>query len=215
MKRKPVPFVIDGEDRSFGGHDLYVDLVPRTCWGTAARTALRSRTEWDRIRKAVYARAGEACETCGHTRETLKAAGVAPRLIAHERYAYVEYPDEGRVQELRRLVCQCVLCDEFTHLGHTSTLGEPYYGRACRHAMAFNDWSRDQLAHHFNLVRDEWQERSQHEWALDPSLLVWAGGRLTDDGSVKGRRLIVEEFPPRDEGDAYDVDIHDPRQHDC
>jgi hypothetical protein len=87
--RPPAPHVIDGEDRTLCGSSLYVDLIPKTCWGTAGRTTLGSQNEWVRIRKRAYERAGNACEVCGNTRD-LERLGYAPRFHAHERYTYLE-----------------------------------------------------------------------------------------------------------------------------
>lgn len=188
--RPPVPYVIDGEDRSLGGRALYVDLVPTTCWGTAGRTTLATQNEWVRIRTMVYERAGNACEVCGNTREDLERLGYAPRLHAHERYTYLEV-DGARVQRLTRLVCQCLACDEVTHMGRTSTLGPYYLDRARRQAMVVNDWSERDLDAHMTEARRLWDERSQWEWKLDVTVLRNAGGRLRP--AQRAREVVWDE----------------------
>jgi hypothetical protein len=177
ITRLPVPHVIDGEDRSLGGSALYVDLIPTTCWGRAGRTVLASQHEWNRIRRMVYERAGQACEVCGNTREALAGLGYAPRLHAHERYTYLEHGGT-RVQRLARLVCQCLACDEVTHLGRTSTLGPFYLARARRQILSVNGWSEGELDAHVAQARRVWEERSRWEWELDVTVLRNAGGRL-------------------------------------
>jgi hypothetical protein len=176
-RRPPIPHTIAGEDRSLGGSALYVDLIPTTCWGSAARTALATQYEWQRIRNMVYERAGNACEVCGRTRDDLKALEYAPRLHAHERYTYID-DGEGRTQRLARLVCQCLACDEVTHMGRTSTLGPYYLTRARGHAMRVNGWSEGELDAHMAKAKSVWEERSRHAWKLDVTVLRNAGGRL-------------------------------------
>ncbi|MFE1230298.1 hypothetical protein [Streptomyces sp. NPDC058745] len=177
ITRPPVPHFIDAEDRSLAGSALYVDLIPTTCWGSAGRTVLASQYEWQRIRTMVYERAGNACEVCGNTREDLEQLGYAPRLHAHERYTYLSV-GESRVQRLTRLICQCLACDEVTHIGRTSTLGPHYLDRARTQAMRVNGWTRNELDAHMTEARRLWEERSQWEWKLDVTLLKNAGGRL-------------------------------------
>lgn len=177
IRRSPAPHVIDGEERSLGGNALYVDLIPSTCWGRAGRTLLATQYEWQRIRKMVYERAGQACEVCGNTREDLSALNYAPRLHAHERYLYLD--DGGtRTQRLARLVCQCLACDEVTHMGRTSIAGPMYLARARMHAMYVNGWSEKELDAHMVDAKRVWEERSQWEWTLDVTLLRNAGARL-------------------------------------
>lgn len=175
--RPPAPHVIDGEDRTLGGSSLYVDLIPTTCWGTAGRTTLASQNEWVRVRKMVYQRAGNACEICGKTRESLAAADVAPRLHAHERYSYKKVRGR-RIQRLERLVCLCVLCDEVTHIGRASMAGGKYFLRAKEHAKSFNGWSDRKFDKHLKAAKKLWVRRSKYEWELDVTVLHNAGARI-------------------------------------
>lgn len=174
-----------------GGSALYVDLIPVTCWGSAGRTVLATQYEWQRIRNMVYERAGNACEACGNTREDVQRLGYAPRLHAHERYTYL-VDGAARVQRLARLVCQCIACDEVTHMGRTSTLGPHYFARACKQAMHVNGWSKAQLDIHLTEAKTLWQERSQWQWTLDVTVLRNAGGRLLPS-QASGRGVVWAE----------------------
>ncbi|MFF3358361.1 DNA primase [Streptomyces sp. NPDC002917] len=175
-RRDPVPHDILGEDRTLGGSRLYVDLVPSTCWGSAARSTLTTQYEWKRIREMVYERAGQACEVCGNTREDLEWAGYSRRLHAHERYEYLD----DHVQRLGRLICQCVACDEVTHFGRTSTLGPDYENRAIAQALRVNGWTKADFEDHLEEARLVWEERSEHAWKLDVTVLRNAGGRIQE-----------------------------------
>lgn len=197
--RDPAPHDIPGEDRTLGGASLYIDLVPTSCWGGAARTALSSQYEWARIRKMVYERAGNACEVCGNTRADLEQAGYAPRLHAHERYIYLRpeepedhFPCTQDVQRLGRLICQCLACDEVTHFGRTSTLGPRYTDRAREHAQRVNDWTRADFSEHLDEAMAVWRERGTHHWKLDVTVLRNAGGILRPEGVVVARQWGVE-----------------------
>ena len=95
--RPPLPELLPGEDRNFGGDALFVDLVPDSCWFTNVRSCV-SKRDWDRLRTMIYRRAGHRCEICGAGREP--AAQVW--LEAHERWSY-EFAT--RTQHLVRLIC--------------------------------------------------------------------------------------------------------------
>src|SRR5262245_37533854 len=43
---------------------LRIDLIPETCWGKNLRLRMK-RSEWDKLRKKVYADQGHACSVCG------------------------------------------------------------------------------------------------------------------------------------------------------
>lgn len=36
------------EDRNFGGYELYIDLIPKSCWFTNVRYCIKSN-DWDII----------------------------------------------------------------------------------------------------------------------------------------------------------------------
>ena len=39
-----------GEDRNFGGNELFIDLIPQSCWFKNARSNI-DRSNWDYVRK--------------------------------------------------------------------------------------------------------------------------------------------------------------------
>ena len=57
---KPEIKEIIGEDRDFGGNELFIDLVPRSCWFTSIRSSI-VKSDWDRLRKYIFSRAGNKC----------------------------------------------------------------------------------------------------------------------------------------------------------
>ncbi|WP_351234767.1 GNAT family N-acetyltransferase [Streptomyces sp. NPDC002133] len=97
INRPPVPHTIDGEDRSLGGSALYVDLIPSTCWGSAARTVHATQYEWQRIRRMVYERAGFT----GQRLWRYMRADLPVRGLPHLAHVRVQ-PDPGE-KDARRL----------------------------------------------------------------------------------------------------------------
>jgi hypothetical protein len=55
-----VPDLLPGEDRGFGG-GLFVDLVPKSCWFTNARSCI-AEVDWERVRRMAFRRTTRRCE---------------------------------------------------------------------------------------------------------------------------------------------------------
>jgi hypothetical protein len=167
---------LKGEDRTFGGSLLFVDLIPRSCWFTNVRYCVHP-SDWERLRRHVYARAGSRCECCGaHT----------PRPEAHERWSYDAV---RRVQTLARLVALCCSCHEATHMGLAELRGRGDDATAhLRRVRGFTDQEAE--AH----IRDAfrlWSERSSIEWELDLSIITDSGIRLAREVDAGGRHQVA------------------------
>src|SRR5437588_2921912 len=91
---------------------LTVELVPSTCWFSNLRSEL-DKDDWDRLRHAVYERAGNYCEVCGQR-------GAQHPVECHEVW---EYDDEHSVQRLSGLIALCPACHEAKHMGRASSMG--------------------------------------------------------------------------------------------
>jgi hypothetical protein len=137
---------------------LMVELVPRSTWGWNLRSEL-TRTQWDRLRKATYARAGNRCEVCG-------GKGRKHPVECHERW---EYDDVNHVQKLVGLEALCPYCHEVRHIGRAMNEGNGE--RAMIHLDRVNNWSSEQTTKHVAEAMQVWHERSKHEWTLDLSWL--------------------------------------------
>lgn len=155
--------VYPGEDRTFGGKNLYIDLVPRSCWFTNVRSCV-SKEDWNRISRGVRLRSGQ-CEVCNH--KAVPQAGDC--LEAHERFLFV-----GCVQKkLVRLVCLCRRCHEATHYGLARIKGRET--EAHEQLAKVNGWSMDSLDEHVCDAFSVWEKRSARRWDLDVSLIEGAG----------------------------------------
>jgi hypothetical protein len=143
--RPELPELLPGEDRSFGT-GLFVDLIPASCWFTNVRSYVTPRN-WERLRRMITRRAGQACEICGRgehrpTRRWLEA---------HERW---QYNDHAGVQALRRLICLCSDCHLTAHLGRANVTGRAGY--ALDHLQAVTGMTDTEIARHVQAANELW-----------------------------------------------------------
>lgn len=175
---KPLPsshsFI--GEDRTFCGNVLFIDLVPRTCFMTNARSAVSTK-DWDRIRGQVYARTGNRCECCG----------VRGNMEAHERWRFIEEP--VRIQKLARLVSLCHACHEATHMGLATIRGRDK--QAMEHLSRVTGLCGPRLDAHVREAWALWTERSEHRWELDVSMLALNGFEIVHQAAPETRAKIA------------------------
>lgn len=162
--------LLPGEDRSFG-HGLFVDLIPRSCWFTNARTCIDAR-DWERVRQMVLQRADRTCEACKDSSN--------PRLEVHERWKFIA---RTHVQTLRRLILLCARCHEATHFGRASIIGRGE--EAMAHLRRVTGMTKSQATAHLERAFARWTERSDQSWELDLSMLAKAGIRVTTPTATK------------------------------
>ena len=91
-------------------YKLDFEFVPEECWFSNLRSVL-CQGDWDRVRRAAYARAGGRCVVCG-------ARG---RLEAHEKWSY---DDERRLQKLEDVVALCGACHAVKHVSRSYLVGK-------------------------------------------------------------------------------------------
>jgi Domain of unknown function (DUF5710) len=172
---------LPGEDRSFGG-GLSVDLIPKSAWFTNVRSCV-SPEDWERLRTMVTRRAWQRCEFCSANRDP----EMQRRLEVHERWAF---DDASRVQTLRRLVCICSDCHAVVHYGVTQIQGD--VEAAFEHLIAVAELDVPQAKAHVLDAFRVWEERSQHQWDLDLSMLTKAGITVSPPATASDRQAISE-----------------------
>jgi Holliday junction resolvase-like predicted endonuclease len=165
-----------GEDRNFGGNDLFVDLIPRTCWFTNARYCV-DPSDWKRLSDHVSGRVGNVCECCGADGDF--------NLDAHERW---DYNESTLVQKLVRLVGLCVACHESTHMGYANVRGRGDIAR--KHLREVRGFSDEECTSHVDDAFSLWRSRNEYEWELDLSLLTSNGIKLVNPVS-RGDRVGI------------------------
>ena len=148
----------DGEDRTFGGDVLFVDLVPRSSWGANLHNAL-PRKIWRAVSSYTVGRVGAVCEACGH-----EGNGEA-----HERWRFDE---EAGTQSLARLVCLCHWCHLATHMGRAENIGRGE--EAMAHLCRVRGWSRTEAEQHVSEAFATWRERNRRSWRVDMGALTAA-----------------------------------------
>lgn len=137
---------------------LTIELVPRTAFYQNLRSALQ-RKAWDRIRKQIYRRANYRCQICGGT-------GNSHPVECHETW---EYDDEQNIQILSDFKALCPSCHNVKHAGLARIKGR--YDEAMEHLAEVNEWSVEKAQEYAREQFAIWQERSQHDWKQDLSLL--------------------------------------------
>ncbi|MGQ0631623.1 MAG: DUF5710 domain-containing protein [Sporichthyaceae bacterium] len=170
--RPPIPEILPGEDRTFGG-GLFIDPVPTSCWFTNARSCISSR-DWNRVRRMVNDRAERRCEACGAAPD--RDAG--RWLEVHERWEYLLDPAQPvGTQVLRRLICLCTPCHTATHFGLAQLGGRA--DEAFAHLCTVTGMSAAEAGGHLGAARATWMLRNRRTWNLDLGILTGAGIELS------------------------------------
>lgn len=151
---------IIGEDREFGGDELFVDMIPRSSWYHNLRSYIKRR-DWERIRKYVCERVENKCECCGCDEEKNGRA-----LDCHERW---EYDESKGSQKLMRLVALCQRCHEVTHIGYAEIKGRMF--EAYTHLKTVRNFTDNECEIHIRIAYYKWLERNMIAWKLDLSVL--------------------------------------------
>ncbi len=172
------PVILTGEDRSYQGNELFIDLIPITCWFTNVRSCTDIR-DWDRLRDYVYSRVNNTCECCHNKTNDIEA---------HERW---HYDNDTKTQKLVRLVALCKMCHTSTHIGLAGIKGKGY--EALEHLKKVRNFTNEEAIEHKKQAFQVWSERNTIEWNLDLSLLINNGIKLTQNVSPKERVDIMEK----------------------
>mmetsp|Transcript_21198 Transcript_21198/g.46504 ORF Transcript_21198/g.46504 Transcript_21198/m.46504 type:complete len:332 (-) Transcript_21198:570-1565(-) len=143
-----------------GRVSLYVDLIPRSLRGTNLSAELPT-SEWNRLRKTQYRKAGHRCQVCG---------GVGERwpVECHERWSR---NPSTRTLHLRGLLALCPMCHKVKHLSRASNQGESSV-LAQRHLATINGWTVEQTTSYLEQVMRTLEEDNEHVWRVDTSWLV-------------------------------------------
>ena len=139
---------------------LPIELVPLPLWGKNLHKTLK-RSEWDTIRKTVYARQNYACGICGTTDS---------QLFCHEQW---EYDDETHTQTLVGFIAICAMCNNCAHLGMSGKLVQQGYVKLddiVEHYMRVNNCTRETFDKDKKTAFDLWSTRSDYiDWKQEIS----------------------------------------------
>lgn len=140
---------------------LDFEFVPEECWYKNLRSFLQP-SQWDKIRRAAYARAGGRCMIC---------SAASSRLEAHEKWSYDE---ENGIQKLETVLAICRSCHEVIHYSRSALMGRGEF--AMEHYMKVNNCSQSEFHIALAKANEIYQRRNKIEyWQTD---LSWLKGRL-------------------------------------
>ncbi len=142
---------------------LTIELVPSSCWFSNVRSNVPSSV-WEVLKKQTAKFTRYRCEIC---------AGRGRRwpVECHEVWLY---DDKTHTQTLVRLIALCPMCHKVKHIGLASVNGE--FDEVRAHLMKVNQWPQQATADAYIARAFQiFEERSQHEWALDISYLKQFG----------------------------------------
>jgi len=131
---------------------LNFEMVPEECWYSNLRSVLKP-SDWDKVRRDAYARAGGRCTICGR----------AARLEAHEKWSY---DDERALQTLEDVVALCHSCHEVKHISRTQLMGRGMEAMAW--FMKVNRCSQMDFHAALSCANEEYLRRNKVEgWVTD------------------------------------------------
>ena len=133
---------------------LTMELIPKSSPFKNVRSEV-SASEWNRIRKAVYATANYKCEICG-------GVGKKHPVECHEIF---EYDVENKEQKLVRLISLCPPCHEVKHMGFAQIRGRGAQAR--KHLKEVNGWTDKETDDYIREQFKLYHERSKTNWTLN------------------------------------------------
>jgi hypothetical protein len=157
------PVILTGEDRNFGGNQLFVDLVPKGCSFTNCRFNVDA-CDFDRLFNHVIGRASFTCECCGfESKDNLAHFKIAERW---------SFDDETKTQKLMRLLCVCENCHKSIHMSKKDKI------EASAHLQQICGFSSAETNTHVQAAFALWGRRNSKTWILDLTLLLNNGIKL-------------------------------------
>ena len=136
---------------------LTIELVPSSSFYDNLRKLMK-RSDWDKLRKRIYAEYDNKCGVCGTD---------SNRLNCHEIW---EYDDQNHEQKLLGFIALCPLCHHIKHIGLAKILasqGKLHYESVVEHFMKVNECDRKAFEEYKKQAFAQWRERSRHQWKVD------------------------------------------------
>jgi hypothetical protein len=140
---------------------LTIELVPSTSFYTNVRSIL-PKSEWDRLRKISYKKAGYKCEIC---KGSGLEQGYKHPVECHEIW---EYRKDG-TQYLKGLISLCPRCHQVKHIGRSMKVG--LAKQATEHLRKVNGWTKQEAQNYIGYSFQEYILRSKQQWKLNLSVL--------------------------------------------
>lgn len=142
-------------EKEMSGYKLHGNLIPKKNYGKNLRSTHKS--QWEKIRKAVYKKANNTCAICGAHHKSMHA---------HEHWGF-DY--KKRQQQLKDLICVCELCHNNIHLGKTFALAKERkvnIKTVKEHWAKVNKCELEEFNYYAKKVGKLWEFRNQIEWEV-------------------------------------------------
>lgn len=152
------PLVLIGENRRFGGNELYVDILPKGSNISIKR--LLSDSDFSRLRNLLVKRVAYRCECCSEE-------CISSEKKYLEFCEYFSYNFNTHVQKLERVTSLCKNCYITTRLTDK--------GVALAHLMDVNGLDREDAKQHIYEAFETWKTRSEIKWEVDLSIITNSG----------------------------------------
>jgi len=163
---------------------LTIELVPSTSFYNNVRSILPT-SQWDKLRKASYAKAKFKCEIC-------KASGLDQgyrhALECHEIWVY----KDGH-QILEGLISLCPKCHQIKHIGRTIAIGKKT--EAYNHIAKVNKWDMETVEKYVGMSFQEHKERSKIKWQINLRILTEKYG-VDEKLITEGQAKKLPKLPP-------------------
>ena len=143
-----------GEDRKYGGDQLFVDLLPKESSITLKRTLEDS--EYSKLRNIIVKRVAYKCEICNT--ECLSKDNKYLQIC--ERFSY---DMEKKIQKLERIVAMCKECFQTVRLLDK--------GIALTRLIDINQIDKEDAKQHILDAYEIWKTRSNIKWSVDLSIV--------------------------------------------
>jgi len=151
---------LPGEDRAFGGTQLFTDLLPQPSSFTTIEAHLSYRQR-DTLWAHVLERSNHQCELCG-TKEN-RRGGI--RLHLRDRWGY---DDEQSRATLRRILLLCTPCYLASRLCVTN---EGMEEQSVAQLQKINGWPEQQAREYLRESFYLWRSRSGRSWVISAAIL--------------------------------------------
>ena len=158
---------------------LLCEIIPKICWGHNVRSHIK-QSEWDKIRRWCYERAGHVCEICG---DSGLNHGRKHAVEAHE---IQDYDDINHSQTLVGLIALCPACHNVKHYGRAQIVGTDKSARI-QLKKVNTHWSWKDVFAHCEESMKTYHERNNHEWTLNMDYLKTEFGL-----NIKIKRTKIE-----------------------
>lgn len=177
-----------GEDRTYGGDQLFVDLLPKDSSITLKRTLEDS--EYSKLRNIVVKRVAYKCEICNT--ECLSKDNKYLQIC--ERFSYCM---ETKVQKLERIVAMCKECFQTARLLDK--------GIALTRLIEINQTDKEDAKQHIFDAYEIWKVRSNIKWTVDLSIISnFSNG--SNSSSTEKSKIKINKLDTSTKNIVKDID---------